>query len=295
MENVLSDSALRCPNCKLIPNIKVDLLNNILEYKCSNNHHDKDDFKNIYDKLILYKNLNKIKCCICSQKGELYCYECSNFFCKKEPEFENDIKKHFFISIKNIDNYCFKDNEKYAIYCKTHNIPLCADCQHKDNNCELIRLNQIDIPNDKIENYSKKLLDFNNKIITHNQKYIEIFEKLLNFFNSYILKTKEIINNLKINYHYLFYDDLLKSYKYKKNIKCYNYNTINNIYENFEKSFDLKEKNNIYEYYIKNFDLKEKNDFNLFFFIIIFVSFSQKIQNLIYKIFNNYLFNKRFF
>ena len=80
------------------------------------------------------------------------------------------------ISIEHIDNYCFKDNEKYAIYCKTHNISLCADCEHEDNNCEIIRLNQLDIPNEIFEKYSKKISDFKNKYIKDNEKILKFWK-----------------------------------------------------------------------------------------------------------------------
>ena len=143
---------LRCPICKLIPYIKINFSNNTLEYKCPNNHYEKDEFKIIYNKLKINKISNDINCCQCSKKAELYCSECGKFFCKNEIDLENK-KNHLLINIEHIDNYCFKDNEKYAIYCKTHNISLCADCEHKDNNCEIIRLNQLNISNEIFEKY----------------------------------------------------------------------------------------------------------------------------------------------
>ena len=64
-------------------------------------------------------------------KKSLILLKCRNFFCKNE--FNLDKNNHLLIIIGHIDNYCFKDNEKYTIYSKTHNISLCADCEHKDN------------------------------------------------------------------------------------------------------------------------------------------------------------------
>ena len=245
---------LRCPICKLIPYIKIDFSNNTLEYKCPNNHYEKDEFKIIYNKLKINKISNDINCCQCSKKAELYCSECGKFFCKNEIDLENNKKNHLLISIEHIDNYCFKDNEKYAIYCKTHNISLCADCEHEDNNCEIIRLNQLNIPNENFEKYSKKISDFKNKYIKDNEKNIKILENLLNLLNSYIIKLKEIEDNIKNNNYSFFLEDLLKSYIYKKNNKCYNYNIINNIFENFNKNFDLNINNDF------SFILKELND-----------------------------------
>ncbi len=245
---------LRCPICKLIPYIKIDFLNNTLEYKCPNNHYEKGEFKIIYNKLKINKISNDINCCQCSNKAELYCSECGKFFCKNEIDLEKNKNNHLLINIEHIDNYCFKDNEKYAIYCKTHNISLCADCEHEDNNCELIRLNQLDISNEIFEKYSKKISDFKNKYIKDNEKNIKTLENLLNLLNSYIIKLKEIEDNIKNNNYSFFLEDLLKSYIYKKNNKCYNYNIINNIFENFNKNFDLNINNDF------SFILKEMND-----------------------------------
>ena len=262
-ENILDNSEklqfndsliLRCPKCKLIPYFKIDFLNNTLEYKCPNNHYEKDEIKIIYNKLKINKISNDINCCQCSNKAGLYCSECGNFFCKNEIDLEKNKKNHLLINIENIDNYCFKDNQKYAIYCKTHNISLCADCDHKDDNCEIIRLNQLNISNEIYEKYSEKLLDFKNKHINDNKKNIEILENLINLLNSYINKLKEIEENIKNNYHYLFLDNLLNSYLYKKNNKCYNYNIFNNIYENFKNDFELNINNDF------SFIFKELND-----------------------------------
>jgi hypothetical protein len=237
----------------LIPYIKIDFLNNTLEYKCPNNHYEKGEFKIIYNKLKINKISNDINCCQCSNKAELYCSECGKFFCKNEIDLENK-KNHLLISIEHIDNYCFKDNEKYAIYCKTHNISLCADCEHKDNNCEIKRLNQLNISNEIFEKYSEKLLDFKNKYINDNKKNIKTLENLINLLNSYIIKLKEIEDNIKNKNYYIFLDNLLQSYIYKKDNKCYNYNIINNIFENFNKNFDLNINNDF------SFILKEMND-----------------------------------
>ncbi len=243
---------LRCPICKLIPFFNIDFSNNTLEYKCPNNHYEKDDFKIIYNKLKINKISNDVNCSQCSKKAELYCSECGKFFCKNEIDLENK-KNHLLISIEHIDNYCFKDNEKYAIYCKTHNISLCADCEHKDNNCEIKRLNQLNISNEIFEKYSEKLLDFKNKYINDNKKNIKTLEDLINLLNSYIIKLKEIEDNIKNKNYYIFLDNLLQSYIYKKDNKCYNYNIINNIFENFNKDFDL----NIDDF---SFIFKELND-----------------------------------
>ena len=86
---------LRCPICKLIPYIKIDFSNNTLEYKCPNNHYEKDEFKIIYNKLKINKISNDINCCQCSKKAELYCSECGKFFCKNEIDLEKNKKKSF--------------------------------------------------------------------------------------------------------------------------------------------------------------------------------------------------------
>ena len=54
-------SVLRCPSCKLIPSIKLNSIENTLEYLCPNNHKEKGKFEDIYKKLKL-NNLNNLIC-----------------------------------------------------------------------------------------------------------------------------------------------------------------------------------------------------------------------------------------
>ena len=239
-------SILRCPVCKLIPIIKSNLSENTLEYKCPNNHNEKGIFNIIYEKLKKDNNINNMKCCKCLKAAEIYCSKCFKFYCENDKENEED---HYKINIKDIDNYCFKDNEKIVMYCKTENKLLCGECEHEDNNCEIVPIKQLLFKNDVLEKFNKKINEIKNLDTKKNDsKYIKILNELENILLSYIDKIKEIKKSFENNdnkektYHN-FYNDLLNSYQYKKEKNTINFNIINNLSNNFEQDFNFETNN----------------------------------------------------
>jgi hypothetical protein len=148
---------LRCPTCKLIPNIKSNLSENTLEYKCQNNHKEKGIFNIIYEKLKKENNINKMKCNKCSKKAEKYYFKDFKFYCNEHLENNEN-----YLNINNIDNYCFNHNEKIVMYCKTENKLLCGECDHEDIDCEIIPIKQLLFKNENIEKFQKKITEIKN-------------------------------------------------------------------------------------------------------------------------------------
>ena len=243
--NVLlsESSVLRCPSCKLIPSIKLNSIEDSLEYSCPNNHKEKGKFDEIYKKLKT-NNLNNLICSFCSKKCNFYCPICIKFVCNEHKKDEENNKKHVLIDINNIDCFCFKHNQKISDYCKTENLFICAECKHSiKKNCNLIHLKNLVLKEEKINNF--------NKFINENKdsKILNELEKIL---NDFIKKIQQLKSNLNKIYHKSFFLDLINSYKFKINNNCYNYNNYNNIISNFENFDEGKKKYlNIFKDFLK--------------------------------------------
>ena len=235
---------LRCPTCKLIPNIKSNLSENTLEYKCQNNHKEKGIFNIIYNKLKKENNINKIKCNKCSKKAEKYYFKDFKFYCNEHLENNEN-----YLNINNIDNYCFNHNEKIVMYCKTENKLLCGECDHEDIDCEIIPIKQLLFKNENIEKFQKKITEIKNFDIKKNDlKYIKILEEFEKLLLEYLQKINEIkksfenTENKEKNYSN-FYNDLLNSYNFTIKSHKINFNIINNLTKNFEQDFNFETNN----------------------------------------------------
>ena len=73
---------LRCPYCYLIPYIKLNKKENILEYKCPKSHYDKNDFLGIYN--LLKININEIICECCNEKKGIIVLNMEDYFARKK-------------------------------------------------------------------------------------------------------------------------------------------------------------------------------------------------------------------
>ena len=221
---------LRCPYCYLIPYIKLNKKENILEYKCPKSHYDKNDFLGIYN--LLKININEIICECCNEKMMYYSIEYGRLFCKKR-KLINSLKKKrcTLIPINKIDNFCFYHDKLISKFCIKHNISLCEDCNHEKKECQIVSLKDIIIKEGKLDSYIMKLNQMN--------------------------KTKLDDSN---NIYYQFYKDLLDSYIYNiKNKKCYNYNNINNIIINFNLQPNEPNDININKLLLSSFNEVKKN------------------------------------
>ena len=249
---------LRCPTCKLIPNIKSNLSENTLEYKCQNNHKEKGIFNIIYNKLKKENNINKMKCNKCSKKAEKYSFKTFKFYCEEHLESNEN-----YLNINNIDNYCFNHNEKIVMYCKTENKLLCGDCEHEKYFCNIIPIKQMLFNKESLNNFEKKLEEIKNLNYQKENNYYQILKDLENLLINYLNKIKEIKKNFEknnnFNVFYNFYNDLIESYKFKIKTKNYNLNLINNIKNNFNNENNINDFSFLFEELLKNI---KKIEFN---------------------------------
>ena len=80
---------MRCPDCILIPSIKMKFENNEIEYKCENKHKNTLPYDKFVNESKKY-SLNNIKCLNCNNNKSdndnntySYCFKCKNFICSK--------------------------------------------------------------------------------------------------------------------------------------------------------------------------------------------------------------------
>ena len=114
---------MRCPECMLIPSIKMKFENNEIEYECENKHKNTLSYDKFINESKKY-SLNNIKCLNCNSnelknKTNFYCFKCKNFICTKCCDEHSKNKEHeVYISITNFDGCCKEHNNSYAYYCK---------------------------------------------------------------------------------------------------------------------------------------------------------------------------------
>ncbi len=114
---------IRCPECILIPSIKMKFKNNEIEYECENKHKNTLSYDKFINESKKY-SLNKTKCLNYSNnesnnKINLYFFKCKNFICGKCFNEHSKNKEHeFYISITRFDRYCKEHNNSYSYYCK---------------------------------------------------------------------------------------------------------------------------------------------------------------------------------
>ena len=262
--NILSENIVkRCPICFLIPEMKTNFLENILEYKCPNGHYEKGKFNDVYSKLI---SLNgKIKC-FCQKNALFYCIKCFKFLCETHSNLEKMKEGHKTIDKNLIDIICLDHGVNISSYCEIENKLFCIYCKKCNHNKSL---NEAFIKN--IEKYDNLLADISNKF----EENLKQFDDLKKFLNKIILKIEKIKNETLdlINKYKIFLSNILNTYKYKLNNYCISYNNIINIHNNFDQNLD-KNNRNFFKFFNK---IKEEiyNKFKINNFFLIENSFEK--------------------
>ena len=122
-QNNIENYITRCPECILIPSIKLKFCSNEIEYQCENKHHN--SLK--YDKFIndsKKNSLNNLQCSKCGNKKSVtfsffYCFKSNNFICANcINEHTKNIQEHTHIQIEHFDGCCKEHNNSYVYYCK---------------------------------------------------------------------------------------------------------------------------------------------------------------------------------
>ena len=239
MNFLLENDFIRCENCFLIPEIKLERINKILKINliCKNEH------KKIYnlDKFFYDKNKNLKKNEI-NLKNKLLNYK-ENFNKENEILINNEKIKNIYKNIINNNNLnflkiSFKSNIKYfcsdcgknpfeiknliLFLCKNCKIFLCNECllNHPKTHSSINLLN--------IDDFNEKIDDFNeiseNDLILINNK--------INEYKNFILNFIKIILNFEFNQNYYeFINDSIKEIFFiEKNLNFYLISKQNNFF-----------------------------------------------------------------
>ena len=235
MNFLLENDFIRCENCFLIPEIKLERINKILKINliCKNEH------KKIYnlDKFFYDKNKNLKKNEI-NLKNKLLNYK-ENFNKENEILINNEKIKNIYKNIINNNNLnflkiSFKSNIKYfcsdcgknpfeiknliLFLCKNCKIFLCNECllNHPKTHSSINLL--------KIDDFNEKNLISENDLILINNKINEYKNFLLNFI--------KIILNFEFNQNYYeFINDSIKEIFFiEKNLNFYLISKQNNFF-----------------------------------------------------------------
>ena len=242
---ISESNILRCPFCSLIPQIKIDFKNNILQYSCRNNHSEKGDFNYIYKRL-KSSNLNIIKCLNCDKNSNKYCINCFKFFCEEHAKKDESENKHKTININKIDKICFEHFESIAAFCNDDKKPICINCVNCYDNHDIKLLRKID--DKKINEFKEKLNKFKDYFFPKNDEFINKINELEKILKDSLEKINKLKNNyikeknLNFEFFHSFFIDLLNSYELKINNKNErNHNIFKNLETNF--SFNLNTDN----------------------------------------------------
>ncbi len=223
------DDITRCPNCNLIPSLKLFYQNNqpTINFHCENHHNENillNDYLNIYNKYSLLKE----KCNKCNKnqkeiKGELlYCSQCNEFLCKL-CHLNNHEDEHDIVQFKRFDSLCKKHSNLFCFYCIQCQRNLCIYCKPNHEKHDLI-----DLSNFNYSDESKKILEEEMKNLENKLNNLDIIKQKI------ISKINEIIESSKLEM--IFIKILLYTYQYEDKLHNLNYNVIQNI-KNFEESF----------------------------------------------------------
>ena len=242
----------RFNNCDGILQIKIN--NNFtIDYECDKNEEHKG--KNIYFKTFeqyYLKEVDNNKCIKCNSNIE-YNDKCK-YYCNKCIKFNKNIKD-------NIDfNECPIHNKITTKYCLDCDKYFCKNCSKEDLNDHadhyitdlantIPTLSQINGINNKIKRYDE--------LIKSIDDWLKTFIKTLENLKDNILKEKEFISKICLNFNikfmnYTYYSNFNTLNKYMKSFK-------NKYLENFYKKCTFFEKTkNILQYFVSENDKNTK-------------------------------------
>ena len=210
---------IRCPECILIPSIRMKFESNEIEFECENKHKNTLSYDKFISESKKY-SFSNMQCLNCKNKKTKdlyfnYCFNCNNFICAKclNEHIKNN-PKHVHIRIDKFDGNCKEHNDSYVYYCKDCKKNICTICYNNHLNHKLLGLSKL-IFNEKDE-IMKEINEIKNikvKIDTVQNQINELFNKIKNNINNKV----SFINNL------------LYTYEYEQKYNNLNYYVINNL------------------------------------------------------------------
>ena len=127
-----------------------------------------------------------MSCKYCNKqlKNSIYCEQCENVFCSKEPCLsKHNEEKHYQIeSLLDIDSICNKHKKLYEYYCEICDVPLCTKCPsyHIEHTVtHICKPSDEDI--EKIKNYLEYNEEKLENVFDQKLKYKHLKEKIENF------------------------------------------------------------------------------------------------------------------
>ena len=214
-EEIISNELI-CPEC--FDNIILTLDNYKVNYKCSNNHSEKQMDIKKYECLQKI-NLSKIKCESCKKytkyttnNNEFYfCNICNINLCPSCKSNHIETQKHSIVNYDEKKYICRKHNEKFINYCEQCEQNICFSCK-------------------KEHETHKGLIDLHNMVSDKDEINKEfkikgkIFEDIKNIIEDIILKLTEFIKDLdtfyKINKNiFKNFDPTKRNYQIFQNVK----------------------------------------------------------------------------
>ena len=251
--------SFRCPECLLIPFIKIIFENDkiFIETKCENSHLNKIDINNYLNTI----NSKSIKCYFCNKKKDdlyywqeekkFYCTFCKNNIpdkCISKNKFDSKCK----IDLNDYFQFCEKCFKNQCIYCT---------CKHENNDKSRYEL----ISNKEIENIKKNLekgKDLINEIeIMAKNLYSNFLKEFENNINEFKEKNRKII---------LLCSKILDCYIHHMTNKNINFQLIQNVknilnFKDFSKQLSFQDFINLKNYLIieiNNNNIIQDNDIN---------------------------------
>ena len=265
INNFTFDDIPRCPNCNLIPSLKLNYNENTgyINYKCENGHKKNillEEYMSQYNKFSLFKEIcNECKKNQKEVKGDFsYCSSCKKYFCSlcSINHFNKD--NHNTINLKRYDSFCKIHSNLYCFYCVECEKNLCIYCKNEHESHDLIDLSQVNYSDDSKKKIEEEIKNIEKKI----RNLDEVKNNIISQIEQFKKSSEYEMNFIKI----LFF-----TYQYEENLHNLNYNVIQNL-KNFEKTF----KKNKIELYEKVYDEGNK-----------YISLLQNLENIKFNSFNN--------
>ena len=139
---------IRCPECILIPSIRMKFESNEIEFECENKHKNTLSYDKFISESKKY-SFSNMQCLNCKNKKTKdlyfeYCFKCNNFICIKclNEHIKNN-PKHVHIQIDKFDGNCKEHNNSYSDYCKDCKKNICTICHNNHLTHNIFDLSKI--------------------------------------------------------------------------------------------------------------------------------------------------------
>ncbi len=230
-ESLISNKEMLCPECWLVPKIKIDSQRHIVISDCDFKHHCNSDLSQ-FIKMSSNHSLFDVSCSNCQKnqnKSKIifqYCLECNAFLCNSCTSNHDNIltnKSHHLIAIDKLNSCCIIHKSKYSIFCETCSKNICSKCKPSHEKHKIINY-ETAYPSKEEIRQKRNIINKQRDEYTKLEYYFkEIIQQIINKFHEYLdnelklIEFEEIIlskveKNIPLNYyHFLNFKELPKS------------------------------------------------------------------------------------